>query len=63
MRADEPRDIAFRRIILSIPPGKVSTYGRVLPRSSSVSKGVLTSAPCLKGKTDDPRSIGDRELQ
>ena len=29
MRADEPRDIAFRRIILSIPPGKVSTYGRV----------------------------------
>jgi len=29
MRADEPRDIAFRRIILSIPPGKVSTYGQV----------------------------------
>jgi methylated-DNA-protein-cysteine methyltransferase-like protein len=29
MRADEPRDIAFRRIILSIPPGKVSTYGHV----------------------------------
>jgi len=29
MRADEPRDIAFRRIILSIPPGMVSTYGRV----------------------------------
>ena len=29
MRTDEPRDIAFRRIILSIPPGKVSTYGRV----------------------------------
>jgi len=29
MRADEPRDIAFRRIILSIPSGKVSTYGRV----------------------------------
>jgi len=29
MRSDEPRDIAFRRIILSIPPGKVSTYGRV----------------------------------
>ena len=29
MRADEPRDIAFRRIILSIPPGKVSTNGRV----------------------------------
>lgn len=29
MREDEPRDIAFRRIILSIPAGKVSTYGRV----------------------------------
>lgn len=29
MRTDEPREIAFRRIILSIPPGKVSTYGRV----------------------------------
>jgi len=28
-RSDEPRDIAFRRVILSIPPGKVSTYGRV----------------------------------
>jgi len=29
MRADEPPDIAFRRTILSIRPGKVSTYGRV----------------------------------
>jgi len=29
LRPDEPRDIAFRRMILSIPPGKVSTYGRV----------------------------------
>jgi methylated-DNA-protein-cysteine methyltransferase-like protein len=29
MRSDEPRDIVFRRIILSIPPGKVSTYGKV----------------------------------
>jgi methylated-DNA-protein-cysteine methyltransferase-like protein len=28
-RANELRDAAFRRIILSIPPGKVSTYGRV----------------------------------
>lgn len=26
---DEPRDLAFRRTILSIPSGKVSTYGRV----------------------------------
>ncbi len=29
MRSDEPRDIAFQRVILSIPAGKVSTYGRV----------------------------------
>jgi methylated-DNA-protein-cysteine methyltransferase related protein len=28
-RANELRDVAFRRLILSIPPGKVSTYGRV----------------------------------
>ena len=28
-RPDPDRDHAFRRIILSIPPGKVSTYGRV----------------------------------
>jgi len=27
--SDEPRDRAFRRMILSIPSGKVSTYGRV----------------------------------
>lgn len=29
LRANEDRDEAFRRIILSIPPGKVSTYGKV----------------------------------
>lgn len=28
-RANELRDAAFRRIILSIPAGRVSTYGRV----------------------------------
>ena len=28
-RQDEPRDIAFQRMILSIPAGKVSTYGAV----------------------------------
>jgi methylated-DNA-protein-cysteine methyltransferase-like protein len=27
--SDEPRDLAFRRMILSIPVGKVSTYGGV----------------------------------
>jgi methylated-DNA-protein-cysteine methyltransferase-like protein len=29
LRWNEQRDIAFRRMILSIPPGKVSTYGSV----------------------------------
>ena len=28
-RPNEEREAAFRRIILSIPPGKVSTYGKV----------------------------------
>ena len=28
-RLNEARDLAFRRMILSIPAGKVSTYGRV----------------------------------
>ncbi|HEY4355877.1 MAG TPA: MGMT family protein [Acidobacteriaceae bacterium] len=28
-RANELRDAAFQRVILSIPPGKVSTYGHV----------------------------------
>lgn len=29
LRANEQRDEAFRRMILSIPAGRVSTYGRV----------------------------------
>jgi len=29
LRPNEERDLAFRLIVLSIPPGKVSTYGRV----------------------------------
>ena len=29
LRRNEERDTAFRRMILSIPPGKVSTYGGV----------------------------------
>jgi methylated-DNA-protein-cysteine methyltransferase-like protein len=29
LRPNAERDAAFRRIILSIPPGKVSTYGKV----------------------------------
>ena len=29
LRSDESRDAAFRRIIRSVPKGKVSTYGKV----------------------------------
>ncbi|WP_353073484.1 MGMT family protein [Tunturiibacter gelidoferens] len=29
LRRNEPRDVAFRRIIRSVPRGKVSTYGKV----------------------------------
>jgi methylated-DNA-protein-cysteine methyltransferase related protein len=29
LRKNEPRDVAFRRIIRSVPQGKVSTYGKV----------------------------------
>ncbi len=29
LRPSELRDEAFRRVVLSIPPGRVSTYGRV----------------------------------
>jgi len=29
LRKNEPRDTAFRRIIRSVPKGKVSTYGKV----------------------------------
>ena len=29
LRKNEPRDAAFRRVIRSVPKGKVSTYGRV----------------------------------
>ena len=29
LRPNQARDAAFRRIILSVPPGKVSTYGKV----------------------------------
>jgi methylated-DNA-protein-cysteine methyltransferase related protein len=33
LRPSEQRDLAFRRMILSIPPGKVSTYGAVAAAS------------------------------
>ena len=33
LRKNEPRDTAFRRIIRSVPKGKVSTYGKVAAAS------------------------------
>jgi methylated-DNA-protein-cysteine methyltransferase-like protein len=33
LRKNEPRDAAFRRIIRSVPKGKVSTYGKVAAAS------------------------------
>src|SRR5579863_4062015 len=29
LRPSEQRDLAFRRMVLSIPPGKVSSYGAI----------------------------------
>lgn len=53
-RADEPRDVAFRRIILSIPPGKVSTYGRV---ASAAGYPRLHRAVARLLRTDAPDSL------
>ena len=50
LRSSEPRDVAFSRMILSIPPGKVSTYGAVAaaagyPRYHRAVAKLLRSAP------------------
>jgi methylated-DNA-protein-cysteine methyltransferase-like protein len=48
---NDDRDLAFRKIILSIPPGKVSTYGRVAVASGypryhrAVARLLRTEAP------------------
>src|SRR5277367_3451870 len=50
LRPNEQRDLAFRRMILSIPAGKVSTYGRVAaaagyPRLHRAVAKLLRTAP------------------
>jgi methylated-DNA-protein-cysteine methyltransferase-like protein len=50
LRPNDERDIAFRRMILSIPPGKVSTYGGVAaaagyPRYHRAVARLLTTDP------------------
>jgi methylated-DNA-protein-cysteine methyltransferase-like protein len=54
MRQDEPRDIAFRRMILSIPPGKVSTYGAV---ASAAGYPRLHRAVARLLRTDAPDTL------
>src|ERR1700761_3812328 len=50
-RPEEQRDLAFRRIILSIPAGKVSTYGKVAAAAGyplyhrAVARMLRTDAP------------------
>ncbi|MBB5339804.1 MGMT family protein [Tunturiibacter gelidoferens] len=50
LRKNEPRDAAFRRIIRSVPKGKVSTYGKVAaaagyPLYHRIVAKLLRSAP------------------
>ena len=52
MRPSEARDEAFRRVILSVPPGKVSTYGAVAaaagyPRLHRAVARLLRSDPVI----------------
>lgn len=49
-RSEEPLDLAFRRVIFSIPAGKVSTYGRIAaaagyPRRHRAVARLLRTAP------------------
>ncbi len=53
LRPDGQRDYAFRRMILSIPPGKVSTYGAVAaaagyPRYHRAVAKLLRTAPAAQ---------------
>lgn len=53
-RANEQRDAAFRRIILSIPPGKVSTYGKV---ATAAGYPMYQRAVARLLRTDPPESL------
>ena len=54
LRPNEERDAAFRRIILSIPPGKVSTYGKV---AASAGFPLYHRAVARLLRTDTPDSL------
>lgn len=53
-RANELRDHAFRRVILSIPPGKVSTYGEV---AAAAGYPLYHRAVARLLRTDPPDSL------
>lgn len=54
MRPNELRDDAFRRIIVSIPPGKVSTYGKV---AAAAGYPLYHRAVARLLRTDTPDSL------
>jgi len=54
LSANEDRDEAFRRIIVSIPPGKVSTYGKV---AAAAGYPLYHRAVARLLRTDTPDSL------
>ena len=54
LRPSEDRDDAFRRTILSIPPGKVSTYGKV---AAAAGYPLYHRAVARLLRTDTPDSL------
>lgn len=54
LRSNQERDAAFRRIILSIPPGKVSTYGKV---AAAAGYPLYHRAVARLLRTDTPDSL------
>lgn len=53
-RASEDRDRAFRQVVLSIPPGRVSTYGRV---AAAAGYPLYHRAVARLLRTDPPDSL------
>lgn len=53
-RANEMRDRAFRQVVLSIPPGKVSTYGQV---AAAAGYPMYHRAVARLLRTDPPDSL------
>lgn len=53
-RANEARDRAFRQVVLSIPPGKVSTYGHI---AAAAGYPMYHRAVARLLRTDPPDSL------